>query len=133
MNKFFTKMLVLLLFSATIAFSQDKNIAVGIGVGLNRGINEGIQDERTIGPLFSVFGIFNNGITWGLTGCVKSQMQDLFSILRKKYIHFDLATPFIILIATPCQNVDNFMIYIAFSSCLLVNCFVFLYCKNMQI
>ena len=67
MNKLFTKILILLLFSATIALSQDRNIAVGIGVGLNRGINEGIQDERTIGPLFSVFGIFNNGIMWGLS------------------------------------------------------------------
>ncbi|MBX3044340.1 MAG: OmpA family protein [Candidatus Kapabacteria bacterium] len=47
--------------------ADEKNIAVGVGLGLNRGINEGIQDERTIGPLFSAFGIFNNGILWGLS------------------------------------------------------------------
>lgn len=38
----------------------DNNIAVGIGAGLTRGINEGIQDERTIGPLFGAFVLFNN-------------------------------------------------------------------------
>lgn len=47
--------------------SQDRNIAVGLGVGLTRGINEAKPEERTIGPLFSAFGIFNNGILWGLS------------------------------------------------------------------
>ncbi|GAB1371469.1 hypothetical protein MASR1M45_15310 [Candidatus Kapaibacterium sp.] len=42
--------------------SQDKSISVGLGVGLTRGINEGIPSERTLGPLFGIFGIYENGL-----------------------------------------------------------------------
>lgn len=65
--KLIFRIVLLLLLTTSSLISQDKNIAVGVGLGLNRGINEGIQDERTIGPLFSAFGIFNNGIFWGLS------------------------------------------------------------------
>ncbi|MDX9789834.1 MAG: acyloxyacyl hydrolase [Candidatus Kapabacteria bacterium] len=52
---------------ATTAYSQEKSIAVGIGGGLTRGINEGKPEDRTIGPLVGVFGMFKNGIIRGLS------------------------------------------------------------------
>jgi len=58
---------VLIVLISTSLFAQERNIAVGIGAGLTRGINEGIPGDREIGPLFSVFGVFNNGILWGLS------------------------------------------------------------------
>lgn len=50
-----------------ILHAQDKSISVGIGAGLTRGVNEGIPSERTLGPLFGIFGIYNNGIMNGLS------------------------------------------------------------------
>jgi outer membrane protein OmpA-like peptidoglycan-associated protein/outer membrane protein W len=47
--------------------SQNKSIAVGVGLGLTRGINESISAERSLGLLFGVYGLYNNGISSSLT------------------------------------------------------------------
>lgn len=66
----FKKLLLLLVvasFFSTSLYSQDRSIAVGIGAGLTRGINEAKPEERALGPLFSAFAVYNNGILWGLS------------------------------------------------------------------
>lgn len=64
----FSLLIAIFVLGASVeVFSQDKSIAIGIGAGLTRGINEGKQDERTLGPLFGVYGLFNNGLGKNLT------------------------------------------------------------------
>ncbi len=52
----------LVLVSTNLIFAQGKSIDVGIGVGLTRGINEAIQGERTLGPLFGIYALYQNGL-----------------------------------------------------------------------
>ncbi len=64
--KLFLRMFILLAVSLP-AMSQTKSISAGVGLGLNYPINESIKSERGIGPLFSVYGLYNNGIANGFT------------------------------------------------------------------
>lgn len=47
--------------------AQEKSIAVGAGLGGTRGVNEGVRSDRTIGPLFGIYGLFENGLAKGFT------------------------------------------------------------------
>ncbi len=67
MLKIFLFIVLTFSFITSNLMSQERNIAVGVGIGLTRGMNEAKPEERTIGPLFSAFGVFNNGILWGLS------------------------------------------------------------------
>jgi len=64
MKKFITLFIAtIIIFGMTdVLLSQDKSIAIGIGGGITRGINEGKTDERTLGPLFGVYALYNNGL-----------------------------------------------------------------------
>lgn len=48
-------------------FANEKSIDVGLAVGINRGINEGLPAERSIGPLFGVYALYNNGLANRIT------------------------------------------------------------------
>lgn len=48
-------------------FSQNKGITVGIGGGVTRGINESKDSERNLGPMFSIYALYRNGLSQGLT------------------------------------------------------------------
>lgn len=68
------KKLSIILLTAFLVFSQlpqvfaaDKTISVGIGAGLTRGMNEAKQDERSFGPLFGAYALFNNLLGENLT------------------------------------------------------------------
>jgi outer membrane protein OmpA-like peptidoglycan-associated protein/opacity protein-like surface antigen len=66
----FRKLLLIIIvigFSSNLLFAQQKSISIGIGAGLTRGMNEGISTDRTIGPLFGIFGIYHNGLMNGLS------------------------------------------------------------------
>lgn len=68
MKKFLIFLIILGFITPTLAtLAQEKSIAIGIGLGLTRGMNEGKQDERTIGPLFGLYGLFTNGLGNNLT------------------------------------------------------------------
>ena len=57
--------LIVLAFNGVNA--QQKSIDLGLGVGLTRGINEGIQGDRSIGPLFGFYALYQNGLGANLT------------------------------------------------------------------
>ncbi|MCX7736924.1 MAG: hypothetical protein N2319_09440 [Candidatus Kapabacteria bacterium] len=60
--------LLIIFFSFSLeSFSQDRSLAIGIGAGLTRGVNEAKRYERTIGPLFGIYGLFNNGLMQNFT------------------------------------------------------------------
>ena len=68
--KILTKVLALFLLVAAASYTspaQEKSIAIGIGAGLSRGVNESRPTDRNIGPLFGIYGLYNNGIINGLT------------------------------------------------------------------
>lgn len=61
--KYLTILLTLAFFLSTHDVkSYDKSIAIGAGIGLTRGVNESKPSDRTIGPLFGVYGLWNNGL-----------------------------------------------------------------------
>lgn len=49
------------------AENEEQSISVGAGAGLYYGINEATPSERSFGPLFGVYGIWNNAFTKGLS------------------------------------------------------------------
>ncbi len=65
-NKLFT-LLAFILFATSSLFAYDKEITLGIGGGLNRPINETFNAERANGPAFGIFGLYANGLGYGLT------------------------------------------------------------------
>ncbi len=66
--KLFTKcFLVLFLLTGLSLQAADKSIAIGVGVGLTRAVNESKPGDRALGPLFGIYGLFNNGIAEGFT------------------------------------------------------------------
>lgn len=63
MKKISTLLIVALFLTssiATFAMKHESTISVGAGIGLTYGVNESIPAERSIGPLFSIYGIWNN-------------------------------------------------------------------------
>ena len=66
-NILYFALIIFALMFASNLYSQNKSIAVGVGVGATRGINEAVRSERTIGPLFGIYGLFNNGLMDNLT------------------------------------------------------------------
>lgn len=65
-NKLFVT-LAFLVFATCSLFAYDREITLGIGGGINRPINEAYNPERAIGPAFGIFGLFANGLGYGLT------------------------------------------------------------------
>lgn len=68
--KLLIKVLAMFLLMAAASYTlpaQDKSISVGVGGGVSLGINESKPGNRNIGPLVSVFGLYNNGLMKGLT------------------------------------------------------------------
>lgn len=57
-----TSFVLLLVGIISFANAQNKSISVGVGVGANYGVNESIPEERGIGYLLGVYGLFNNGL-----------------------------------------------------------------------
>lgn len=53
---------VLMLFTSLQIFAQDKSIAFGIGGGITQGINEANSDQLSFGPLFNLYGLYQNGL-----------------------------------------------------------------------
>lgn len=66
MKKLF-QVLLLVVFCVSPLLSQNKGITVGIGGGVTRGINESKDSERNLGPLFSIYALYRNGLGQGLT------------------------------------------------------------------
>ncbi|MEI6089674.1 MAG: OmpA family protein [bacterium] len=60
-------LIAFLVFASNSLFAYDKEITLGIGGGLNRPINEAFDAERSNGPAFGIFGLYTNGIGYGLT------------------------------------------------------------------
>ncbi|MBQ6268567.1 MAG: OmpA family protein [Bacteroidetes bacterium] len=52
---------------ATFAMDHETSISVGLGGGLTFGVNESIPSERSVGPLFGVYGIWNDLFMQGLS------------------------------------------------------------------
>lgn len=58
---------ITIIFSSVSLSAKQESISVGAGIGLARGVNESKPDERSLGFLFGVYGLWNNAITNGLT------------------------------------------------------------------
>ena len=70
MKKISTLLIVALFLTSSIAtfsMKHESTISVGAGIGLTYGVNESIPAERSIGPLFSIYGIWNNLIAGELS------------------------------------------------------------------
>lgn len=56
-----------MLLAVGVINAQDKSLAIGVGLGLARGVNESVPSERSLGPLFSIYSLWNNGLGNGFT------------------------------------------------------------------
>lgn len=54
--------LSVLLLKTNVGLSQDKYFAIGIGGGITQGVNEAKSDQLSFGPLFNLYGLYQNGL-----------------------------------------------------------------------